>query len=172
LETKTYQHLRLDEIAFLAHYDYVQQKVTAHSGTRDKRAEASKTILKCWPELEEYVKTQSIILFKAIRFHCHTRFTDRVLRTLLTIALAVNNECINRFFMNKPDTRKTYGLTPKDWENAINSNNMTPIPLGILIGLGLALDEFGLIYRYEKSDKSFKAPSHIENFQFIPIQPH
>jgi hypothetical protein len=114
LKAKTYQHLGLNETAFLAHYNHVQQRVAAHSGTRDKRAEASKTILKYWPELEKYVKTQSITLFKAIRLHCHTRFTDRVLRTLFTVALAVNNECISRLFTNKPGARKTYGLIPKD----------------------------------------------------------
>jgi hypothetical protein len=88
--------------------------MAAHSGTRDKRAEISKTIFKCWPELEEYVKTQFIIIFKAIRLHCHTRFTDCVFRTLFTIALAVNNECINRLFTNKLNARKTYGLTLRD----------------------------------------------------------
>jgi hypothetical protein len=163
LEAKTYQHLRLDEATFFAHYNHVQQKIAAHSGTRDEKVEASKTILKYWPELEEYVKTQSIILFKTIRFHCHTRFTDRVFRTFLTVTLAVNNECINRLFTNKPDARKTYGLIPRNWENAVNSNNITPILLRTLIGLGLALDEFSLIYRYRESDKSFKALSHIEN---------
>jgi hypothetical protein len=65
--------------------------------------------------------------------------------------------------MNKPGARKTYGLTPRDWENVVNSNNMTSVSLGILIGLGLTLDEFGLIYRYGKSDKSFKALSRIES---------
>jgi hypothetical protein len=104
----------LDEVIFLAHYDHVQQKVTAHSGTRDKKAEASKTILKYWPELEEYVKIQSITFLKAIRFYCYTRFTDRVLRTFFTIIFTVNNEYINRLFTNKSDTRKTYGLTPRD----------------------------------------------------------
>jgi hypothetical protein len=47
LEAKTYQYLRLDETAFLAYYNYVQQRVAAHSGTRNERAEASKIILKC-----------------------------------------------------------------------------------------------------------------------------
>src|SRR5450755_4618118 len=49
---------------------------------------------------------------------------------------------------------------------------MTPVPLKTLIGLGLTLDEFSLIYRYKKPDKSFKAPSHIESLQSTPIQPH
>jgi hypothetical protein len=46
LETKTYQHFKLDEVTFLAYYNHVQQRIAAHSGTRDKRAETSKTILK------------------------------------------------------------------------------------------------------------------------------
>jgi hypothetical protein len=114
LEAKAYQHLGLDEAVFLVYYDYVQQRVAAHSGIRDKKAEASKTILKYWPELEEYVKTQSIIFFKAIRFYCHTRFTDRVFRTFSTVVFAVNNEYISRLFTNKPGARKTYGLTPRN----------------------------------------------------------
>jgi hypothetical protein len=36
--------------------------------------------------------------------------------------------------MNKPGARKTYGLTPRDWESAINSNNITPVPQKILFG--------------------------------------
>jgi elongation factor P--beta-lysine ligase len=47
LEAKIYQHLGLDETTFLAHYNHVQQRVAAHLNTRDKGAEASKTILKC-----------------------------------------------------------------------------------------------------------------------------
>jgi hypothetical protein len=49
---------------------------------------------------------------------------------------------------------------------------MTSVFLGIFIGFGLALDEFGFIYRYGESDKSFKAFSHIESLQFTPIQPY
>jgi hypothetical protein len=47
LEIKTYQHFKLDETVFFAHYNYVQQKIAAHSSTRDERVEASKIILKC-----------------------------------------------------------------------------------------------------------------------------
>jgi hypothetical protein len=47
LKAKTYRYLKLDEIAFLAYYDHVQQKITVHSGIRDEKAETSKTILKC-----------------------------------------------------------------------------------------------------------------------------
>jgi hypothetical protein len=82
LEAKTYRHLGLDEAVFFAHYDHVQQRVAAHSGIYDEGAEVSKTILKCGPELEEYVKIQSTTFFKAIHFHCHTFHRPRSLNPL------------------------------------------------------------------------------------------
>jgi hypothetical protein len=47
LEVKTYQYLGLDEVTFLVYYNYIQQRIAAHSDIRNERAEVSKTIFKC-----------------------------------------------------------------------------------------------------------------------------